>query len=132
MFQGLMHSSLRQGVGLTGRVLTARVLALLCCLLVVQPALSVRVLVQCSMLLESTEEPRQTSEEERATEDLIAPRSHGRRTHEEFKSSPPLACHRGGNHCGRSAGRGHATLHRSASTRGEHHLRNGVGAPLRC
>jgi hypothetical protein len=125
-----MHTSFRQQCRRCP-VLAARLVAILCCLLVLLPAITVRVLVQRSVLQETTEESRQTNEEERASEDLIAMRSHGRRTREECRTSPPLVSHRGASSCGHSNGRSQNTLFLS-SMRVEHQLRNGVGAPLRC
>lgn len=106
-------------------------MALFCCLLLLAPMVCARcvVLVRTSLTQESTEESRETNEEERTSEDAADPRSHARRVHDEGKPCSTLA-----SICGAARGSSLASLSRRsiAASRAEHELRNGLGSPLRC
>jgi hypothetical protein len=125
-----MHRSLPRTSDRPSRRL-ARVLACVCCLLLLLPVLSIRTLVQVQRSnLQESEESRQPTEEERSAEDPIDSRSPGRRT-SEHKAHCSVAGSRGAGNCGYSAGYPHGSPF-AAITRVEHQLRNGVGGPLRC
>jgi hypothetical protein len=101
-----------------------RVLAGLCCLLLLLPALNVRPILLRASSLQESEESRQPTEEERSSEDTLDVRSGARRWVDLPKSGHISLFARGASSCRLAAN--------SLMARAEHRLRNGVGAPLRC
>jgi hypothetical protein len=122
-----MSRHLRKIVRGAGPRCGTRVLAALCCLLLLAPVLSVRAVVAVQRWnVQESEESRPASEEERSSEDPIDPRSSSRRYLENLTSGPARPGIRGASSC-RLAGRPVASFERA-----EHELRNGIGGPLRC
>lgn len=107
-------------------LLETRLLASLCCLLLLLPVLNVRVIVSGPTRQES-EESRQPTEEERSSQDSIDSRG-GHRRHGERLTTGTLTIGRGAN------GYRSAAVYSPFAdlARAEHQLRNGVGGPLRC
>ena len=106
-------------------LLGTRVLAPLCCLLLLLPVLNVRLIVAGSTIQES-EESRQPTEEERSSEVSIDARCGHRRV--EQLTAATLTVSRGANSCRVPAPYSPFAV----PERAEHRLRNGVGGPLRC